>query len=67
MLTIFDIVNFCYKPVMGKTEDLLAAVLLLWSASYASAKNIEREGFIQSRAIIQLLWSNLRLLLALSR
>ena len=52
---------------MGKTEDLLAAVLLLWSASYASAKNIEREGFIQSRAIIQLLWSNLRLLLALSR
>ena len=52
---------------MGKTEDLLAAVLLLGSASYVSAKNVEHEGFIQSRVIIQLLWSNWRLLLAISR
>ena len=29
-----DIVNFCYKQMMGKTEGLFA-VLVVWSVSYA--------------------------------
>ena len=44
-LTIFDIVNFCYKLLMEKTEGLFA-VLVLCTASYASAENLEREGSI---------------------
>ena len=41
-LTIFDIVNFCYKLLMEKTEGLFA-VLVLCTASYASAENLECE------------------------
>ena len=42
---IFDIVNFCFKLVMGKTGGVFD-VLVVWSVSYASAKNLEREGCI---------------------
>ena len=42
---MFDIVNFCYKLMMGKTEGLFA-VLVVCSISYASAKNLEHKGSI---------------------
>ena len=42
---IFDIVNFCYKLILGKREGLFS-VLVVWSASYASAKILEPEGTI---------------------
>ena len=44
---IFDIVNFHYDLMIGKTEGLFA-VLVVWSVSYAMAKNLEREGSIKS-------------------
>ena len=44
---IFDIVNFHYDLMIGKTEGL-SAVLVVWSVSYASVKNLECEGSIYS-------------------
>ena len=44
---IFDIVNFRYELMIGKTEGLFA-VLVVWSVSYASVKNLECEGSIYS-------------------
>ena len=41
----FDIVKFCYKPIIGKAEGLFA-ILVVWSVSYALAKNLECEGSI---------------------
>ena len=39
---IFDIVNFCYKLIMGKTGGLFV-VLVECSVSYVLVKNLERE------------------------
>ena len=39
---IFDIVNFCYKLIMGKTGGQFV-VLVECSVSYVLVKNLERE------------------------
>ena len=41
MLIIFDIVNFCYEIVMGKTKGL---ILVVWSVSYALLKTWSARG-----------------------
>ena len=43
MLIIFDIVNFCYEIVIGKTEGLFA-VLVVWSVSCALLKTWSARG-----------------------
>ena len=47
-LTNFDIPNFLLKTNNGRNRRPYFAVLVVWSASYALAKTLQREGSISS-------------------